>query len=94
MDSAIKQDVGASASRAEDHVLLNSGHQMPLFGWGTAEVPDEAVLAATKSAIKLGYRVKYTHSSVSNASVSQALNIALQHKLCCALHPQLKVVST
>ena len=81
MDSATKQNVGASASGAEDHVLLNSGHQMPLFGWGTAEVPDEAVLEATKSAIKLGYRVKYTPCSFSNASVSQAVNTALQPKL-------------
>lgn len=67
MDSATKEDVGASASGAEDRVLLNSGHHMPLFGWGTAEVPDEAVLEATKSAIKLGYRVRYAHSSFSNA---------------------------
>lgn len=57
METATKQDVGASASKSEDHVRLSSAHLMPLFGWGTAEVPDEAVFEATKSAIQLGYRV-------------------------------------
>ena len=56
MATETKQYVGASAEKSETHVRLNSGHLMPLFGWGTAEC-DGDIVAGTKSAINLGYRV-------------------------------------
>lgn len=57
MAPATKEDVGADASKSQTHVKLNSGYQMPLFGWGSAMVPDEAVAQLTKSAIDLKYTV-------------------------------------
>ena len=57
METATKQNVGAAASKSQTHVGLNSGHLMPLVGWGTALVSDKTCFKATKSAIELGYRV-------------------------------------
>lgn len=57
LETATKQNVGAAASKSQTHVGLNSGHLMPLFGWGTSGVKDAACVTATKSAIELGYRV-------------------------------------
>ena len=57
METATKQNVGAAASKSQTHVGLNSGHLMPLVGWGTALVSDKTCFEATKSAIDLGYRV-------------------------------------
>ena len=60
LETATKQDVGAAASKSQTHVGLNSGHLMPLFGWGTSGVSDDACIKATKSAMELGYRVSLT----------------------------------
>lgn len=57
METATKHNVGASTSKSQTHVGLNSGQLMPLFGWGTAGVKDDACIDATKSAIELGYKV-------------------------------------
>ena len=41
----------------QEYVTLNSGHQMPLLGLGTALADDDAVESAVKHAIgKAGYR--------------------------------------
>ena len=60
LETATKQNVGAAASKSQTHVGLNSGHLMPLFGWGTSGVSDDACIKATKSAMELGYRVSIT----------------------------------
>lgn len=57
LETATKQNVGAAASKSQTHVGLNSGHLMPLFGWGTSGVNDAACITATKKAVELGYRV-------------------------------------
>lgn len=57
LETATKQNVGAAASKSQTHVGLNSGHLMPLFGWGTSGVKDAACITATKKAVELGYRV-------------------------------------
>ena len=61
LETATKQNVGAVASKSQTHVGLNSGHLMPLFGWGTSGVSDDACIKATKTAVDLGYTVWFLH---------------------------------
>lgn len=57
LETATKQNVGAAASKSQTHVGLNSGHHMPLVGWGTSGANGDECIKATKAAIEAGYRV-------------------------------------
>ena len=49
---------GSSVSKLKDHVVLNSGHKMPLRGFGTSNLkakPNQ-VKEAVYQALKTGYR--------------------------------------
>lgn len=57
LETATKQNVGAAASKSQTYVGLNSGHHMPLVGWGTSQATGDECIKATKAAIEAGYRV-------------------------------------
>ena len=57
LETATKQNVGAAASKSQTHVGLNSGHHMPLLGWGTSQATGDDCIKATKAAIETGFRV-------------------------------------
>ncbi|DBA75126.1 TPA: hypothetical protein ACH3X1_010448 [Trebouxia sp. C0004] len=56
LEVATKQNVGAAASKSQTHVGLNSGHIMPLLGWGTSQATGDECIKATKAAIEAGFR--------------------------------------
>ncbi|KAL3133790.1 hypothetical protein ABBQ32_008269 [Trebouxia sp. C0010 RCD-2024] len=56
LETATKQNVGAAASKSQTHVGLNSGHHMPLVGWGTSQATGDDCIKATKAAITAGFR--------------------------------------
>lgn len=56
LEVATKQNVGASASKSQTHVGLNSGHIMPLLGWGTSQATGDECVKATKAAVEAGFR--------------------------------------
>lgn len=58
LETATKQNVGAAASKSQTYVGLNSGHHMPLIGWGTSGANGDECVKATKAAIEAGYRVR------------------------------------
>ena len=62
LEVATKQNVGASASKSQTHVGLNSGHIMPLLGWGTSQATGDECVQATKAAIEAGFRVRHCHN--------------------------------
>ncbi len=62
LEVATKQNVGAAASKSQTHVGLNSGHIMPLLGWGTSQATGDECIKATKAAIEAGFRVSLFHS--------------------------------
>ena len=62
LEVATKQNVGASASKTQTHVGLNSGHIMPLLGWGTSQATGDECIKATKAAIEAGFRVSHVHN--------------------------------
>ena len=66
LETATKQNVGAAASRSQTHVGLNSGHLMPLFGWGTSGSKDDNAIQRTKSALEVGYRVRCFYAMLAN----------------------------
>ena len=49
---------GSSVSKLKDHVVLNSGHKMPLRGFGTSNLKAKPyqVKEAVYQALKTGYR--------------------------------------
>lgn len=62
LEVATKQNVGAAASKSQTHVGLNSGHIMPLLGWGTSQATGDECVQATKAAIEAGFRVSFCHN--------------------------------
>ena len=59
----------------ETHVKLNSGHDIPLLGWGSSGATGEIATAAVQTAVFAGFRVLL-------------LNLpCIQHQLCLSLHP-------
>ena len=60
LEVATKQNVGAATSKSQTHVGLNSGHHMPLMGWGTSQANGDECIRATKDAIEAGYRVSHS----------------------------------
>ncbi len=62
LEVTTKQNVGAAASKSQTHVGLNSGHIMPLLGWGTSQATGDECIKATKAAIEAGFRVSFFHS--------------------------------
>ena len=68
LETATKQNVGAAASKSQTHVGLNSGHHMPLVGWGTSGANGDECIKATKAAIEAGYRVGVDAAAVSNCN--------------------------
>lgn len=62
LEVATKQNVGAPASKSQTHVGLNSGHIMPLLGWGTSQATGDECIKATKAAIEAGFRVSHVHN--------------------------------
>ena len=65
LETATKQNVGAAASKSQTHVGLNSGHHMPLVGWGTSGANGDECIKATKAAIEAGYRVGVNGTAAS-----------------------------
>ena len=63
-------------------VMLNSGHKMPMIGFGTALAPAEGFANILTDAISVGYRHFDTSSFYgTEESVGQALSAALKHGL-------------
>lgn len=62
LEVATKQNVGAAASKSQTHVGLNSGHIMPLLGWGTSQATGDECVKATKAAIEAGFRVRHCYN--------------------------------
>lgn len=64
LETATKQNVGAAASKSQTHVGLNSGHHMPLLGWGTSGANGDECIKATKAAIEAGFRVGVIYAAM------------------------------
>ena len=69
LETATKQNVGAAASKSQTYVGLNSGHHMPLIGWGTSGANGDECIKATKAAIQAGYRVRVAGAALQHATM-------------------------
>ena len=82
LETATKQNVGAAASKSQTYVGLNSGHHMPLMGWGTSGANGDECIQATKAAIEAGFRV-CTGGAATRPNIFQMLIplslVLLQH---------------
>ena len=70
LETATKQNVGAAASKSQTYVGLNSGHPMPLMGWGTSGANGDECIQATKAAIEAGFRVCISVAVMPNHAFS------------------------